>query len=166
MIDGHFEESRNKEEKHLENILTIQYISQNSFSLTKSEPQIDSLTLVISNKFHVQLNTVFKLTRKFAFTERSINRKKYSSFDTLLIFLIIKILNISNSVKRVKLCMATELVPFSKMHFPGKIKSLTVLIKLVYRTLPQVDRLRADLHGTIFSYATSLRQAYDITWDH
>ena len=26
--------------------------------------------------------------------------------------------------------------------------------------------LRADLHGTILRHATSLRQAYDMTWDH
>ena len=26
--------------------------------------------------------------------------------------------------------------------------------------------LRADLHGTTLTHATSLRQAYDMTWDH
>ena len=29
-----------------------------------------------------------------------------------------------------------------------------------------VGRLRADLHGTTLTHATSLRQAYDMTWDH
>ena len=28
------------------------------------------------------------------------------------------------------------------------------------------QRLRADLHGTTLTHATTLRQAYDMTWDH
>ena len=28
------------------------------------------------------------------------------------------------------------------------------------------SEVRADLHGATLTHATSLRQAYDITWDH
>ena len=47
--------------------------------------------------------------------------------------------------------------------------SLTGLIYLcrgIYVQSCGHHSLRADLHGTTLTHATSLRQAYDMTWDH
>ena len=40
-----------------------------------------------------------------------------------------------------------------------------ILANLRRRAL-KLGRLRADLHGTSLTHATSLRQAYGMTWDH
>ena len=37
---------------------------------------------------------------------------------------------------------------------------------LLSHVISSLGTLKADLHGTTLTHATSLRQAYDMTWDH
>ena len=49
-------------------------------------------------------------------------------------------------------------------YFAISLIPVRVLWEMKQETLE--GKLRADLHGTTLTHATSLRQAYDMTWDH
>ena len=49
-------------------------------------------------------------------------------------------------------------------YFAISLIPVRVLWEMKQETLE--GKLRADLHGTTLTHATSLREAYDMTWDH
>ena len=53
--------------------------------------------------------------------------------------------------------------PFVIMYFPSKFRKKCSFYIYQY---DKGQHIRADLHRTALTHATSLRQAYDMTWDH